>query len=66
MRPLKGGESIRSAFYVYFADVDLVHRRAVAAGVRSVQEPGKYFTGDRMATVIDPFVDQWTGASRIE
>jgi PhnB protein len=66
MRPLEGGESTRSAFYVYVADVDLVHRRAVAAGAQSVQEPGEAVHGDRMATVIDPFGNQWTVASRIE
>lgn len=66
MRPLEGGESTRSAFYVYVADVDLVHRRAVAAGARSVQEPSEVVHGDRMATVIDPFGNQWTIASRIE
>jgi PhnB protein len=62
MRPLEG-ESTRSAFYVYVADVDLVHRRAVAAGARSVQEPGEVVHGGRMATVIDPFGNQWSSSS---
>lgn len=66
MRPLQGGQPTRSAFYVYVPDVDRVHERAVAAGARSVQEPGTAIHGDRMATVIDPFGNQWTVASRIE
>jgi PhnB protein len=66
MRPAEGGQSTRSAFYVYVPDVDLVHRRAVEAGARSVREPGDVVHGDRMATVIDPFGNQWTVASRIE
>ena len=66
MRPLEGGQPTRSAFYVYVAEVDLVHRRAVEAGAQSVQEPGDVVHGDRMATVIDPFGNQWTIASRIE
>ena len=66
MRPLEGGQPTRSAFYVYVADVDLVHRRAVDAGARSVQEPSDAVHGDRMATVIDPFGNQWTVASRLE
>jgi uncharacterized glyoxalase superfamily protein PhnB len=66
MRPLEAGLPTRSAFYVYVADVDLVHRRAVAAGARSLQEPTDVVHGDRMATVIDPFGNQWTIASRIE
>jgi PhnB protein len=66
MRPLEGRQPTRSAFYVYVADVDLVHRRAVDAGARSVKEPGDVVHGHRMATVIDPFGNQWTIASRIE
>ena len=66
MRPLEEGQPTRSAFYVYVADVDLVYGRAVAAGARSVHEPMKVVHGDRMATLIDPFGNQWTVASRIE
>ncbi len=66
MRPLEGGQPTRSAFYVYVPDVDTVHRRAVSAGARSVQQPSEVVHGDRMATVIDPFGNQWTVASRIE
>lgn len=66
MRPLEGSQPTRSAFYVYVPDVDRVHLRAVAAGALSVQEPNNAVHGDRMATVIDPFGNQWTIASRIE
>jgi PhnB protein len=65
MRPLEG-QTTRSAFYVYVRDVDAVHRRAIEAGARAVQEPTGAVHGDRMATVIDPFGNQWTIASRIE
>ncbi|MBV8864804.1 MAG: VOC family protein [Acidobacteriaceae bacterium] len=66
MRPLEGGRPTRSAFYIYVPDVDFVHRLAVRAGARSVQEPSDAVHGDRMATIIDPFGNQWTVASRIE
>jgi PhnB protein len=65
MRPLEG-QPTRSAFYVYVRDVDAVHRRAIEAGARSIQEPTDAVHGDRMATVIDPFGNQWTIALRIE
>ena len=65
MRPLEG-QPTRSALYVYVPDVDAAHRRAIQAGARSVQEPTRAVHGDRMATVIDPFGNQWTIASRIE
>jgi uncharacterized glyoxalase superfamily protein PhnB len=38
----------------------------VEAGARSVQETSDVFHGDLMATVIDPFGNQWTVGSRIE
>jgi uncharacterized glyoxalase superfamily protein PhnB len=66
MRPAEGSQATSSAFYVYVPDVDLVYRRAVKAGARSVREPAGVVHGDRMATVIDPFGNQWTVASRIE
>ncbi|MCL4852936.1 MAG: hypothetical protein KJZ78_16380 [Bryobacteraceae bacterium] len=66
MRPLEGSQPTRSAFYVYVPDVDIVYRRALNAGARSVQEPSAVVHGDRMATLIDPFGNQWTIASRIE
>ena len=66
MRPLEGDQPTRSAFYVYVPDVDLVYHGAVDGGARSLQEPSNAVHGDRMATMIDPFGNQWTVASRIE
>ncbi len=65
MRPL-ADQATRSAFYIYVRDVDTVYQRALEAGARSVQEPTTAIQGDRMATVIDPFDNQWTIASRLE
>lgn len=65
MRPLED-QPTRSALYVYVRDVDAVHRRAIEAGARSVQAPTHAIHGDRLATVTDPFGNQWTIASRIE
>ena len=65
MRPIDGQQT-RSAFYVYVRDVDAVHQRAVDVGAHSIQEPINAVHGDRMGTVIDPFGNQWTIASRIE
>lgn len=66
MRPLDGVPPTRSAFYVYVEDVDEVHRRAVEAGARSVQQPTVAVHGDRMATVVDGLGNQWTIATRLE
>jgi len=66
MRPLEEGMPTRSAFYVYVPDVDAAHRRAVEAGARSIQQPTETVHGDRMATLIDAFGNQWTIATRLE
>jgi PhnB protein len=66
MRPLEQGMPTRSAFYVYVADVDAVYRRAVDAGATSIQAPTVAVHGDRMATVVDAFGNQWTMATRLE
>ena len=66
MKPLEGSQPTRSAFYIYVPDVEIAHQRAVSAGARSVKEPSDVVHGDRMATVIDPFGNQWTVASRVE
>jgi len=65
MRPLEN-QPTRSAFYVYVRDADTAYRRAIKAGARHVQAPVDAVHGDRMATVIDPFGNQWTLASRLE
>jgi PhnB protein len=65
MQPIDGQQT-RSALYVYIRDVDAVHRRAIEAGAQSIQEPTNAVHGDRIATVIDRFGNQWTIASRIE
>jgi PhnB protein len=66
MRPLEQGMPTRSAFYVYVVDVDAVYRRAVDAGATSIQAPTVAVHGDRMATVVDAFGNQWTMATRLE
>ena len=66
MMPIQGSEPTRSAFYIYVPDADVAFRRAVDAGARPVGEPGDAVHGDRVATVIDPFGNQWTIATRLE
>jgi PhnB protein len=65
MGPLED-QPTRAALYVYVRDVDNVHHRAIEAGARSIQEPTRAIHGDRMSTIIDPFGNQWTIATRIE
>jgi uncharacterized glyoxalase superfamily protein PhnB len=61
----------RSAFAtgsigLYCNDADAVVERAVAAGA-TVREPIQTFvTGDRFASIIDPFGQRWTVMTRVE
>lgn len=51
---------------LYCADADSVVERAVAAGA-TVREPIQTFvTGDRFASIIDPFGQRWTVMTRVE
>jgi tRNA-Thr(GGU) m(6)t(6)A37 methyltransferase TsaA len=45
--------------YLYVEDADATYRRALAAGARSVEEPGDTPYGDRRATVDDPWGNIW-------
>lgn len=52
--------------HLYVADVDDVHRRALAAGGASIGEPADMPYGDRSGGVTDPCGNQWWIATRIE
>lgn len=45
--------------YVYVADADATHRRALEAGARSLESPADMPYGDRRGTVEDAWGDTW-------
>jgi PhnB protein len=49
--------------YVYVPDTDQTHRRAVAAGARSLEEPADLPYGDRRAMVEDRWGNIWQMAT---
>lgn len=51
---------------VYVADVDAVFARAVARGATVREEPATFVTGDRFASVHDPFGHRWAIMTRVE
>jgi len=51
--------------YVYVSDADAVYRRALAAGARSIEEPGDTPYGDRRGMVEDPWGNTWQIATRL-
>jgi uncharacterized glyoxalase superfamily protein PhnB len=52
-------EPLCAAVYLYVADLDAAHRRAVATGAVSYMAPTVLPGGDRMAAVRDPFGNVW-------
>jgi uncharacterized glyoxalase superfamily protein PhnB len=55
-----GARSEMPAFlYVYVDDADAVHRRAVAAGAKSLEDPVETPYGDRRGMVEDPWGNVW-------
>ncbi|HMF08443.1 MAG TPA: VOC family protein [Thermoanaerobaculia bacterium] len=52
--------------YFYVPDTDAVHRRAVAAGARVLEEPSVQPYGDRRSMVEDKWGNVWQIATRFE
>jgi PhnB protein len=44
---------------IYVEDCDVIYKRALDAGAKSLREPADQFYGDRMAGVADPFGFHW-------
>ena len=52
--------------YLYVADADAAHARAIREGARELRAPTTEFWGDRMGQFLDPFGHKWTVATRVE
>jgi PhnB protein len=55
-----------SSTCVYVADVDAVFARAVERGATVREPPSTFVTGDRFASVHDPFGHRWAIMTRVE
>lgn len=62
--PLKGTDGVSSSTVLYVADVDGVYARALAAGAESREAPSDFVSGDRFASIVDPFGHRWALLSR--
>ncbi|HVG61759.1 MAG TPA: VOC family protein [Hyalangium sp.] len=58
LAPISSGGSPVSIF-VYVADVDKTHARAVAAGAKELMPPSEQFFGARTSLLLDPDGHQW-------
>ncbi|HSK28147.1 MAG TPA: VOC family protein [Jiangellales bacterium] len=55
-----------SSLCIYVSDVDEVFAAAVERGATVREEPATFVTGDRFASVYDPFGHRWAVMTRVE
>lgn len=58
-------EPMAAFLYVYVANVDKAHARAIKAGAKTLDEPEDMPWGDRRATVRDPWGNIWQIATHL-
>jgi len=60
------GESVTDSLVFYCADVDDVLARARSAGATIREAAQTFVTGDRFASIVDPFGRRWSIMTRVE
>ncbi len=64
--PAPDGEDDCYSMGLYVPDVDAVVERAVAAGAIVREAPSDFVSGDRFASIRDPFGVRWSVMTRVE
>ena len=64
--PAPEGDEDCYSIGIYVPDVDAVTARAVAAGATVREEPSTFVSGDRFASIRDPFGVRWSIMTRVE
>lgn len=59
-------EMTSASLVLYVPDMDAVYAKAVEAGARVREEPAVFLTGDRYASIADPFGRRWAIMTRVE
>lgn len=66
MLPAPEGEDDCYSIGLYVPDVDAAVERAVAAGATVREAPSDFVSGDRFASIRDPFGVRWSVMTRVE
>jgi PhnB protein len=61
-----GEDAVTHSICLYLPDVDGVTARAVELGATLREPPSTFVTGDRFASVLDPFGHRWAIMTRVE
>jgi uncharacterized glyoxalase superfamily protein PhnB len=64
--PARDGDSVSGSTCIYVADVDAVFERAVEQGATVREKPSTFVTGDRFASIYDPFGHRWAVMTKVE
>jgi len=64
--PAPGGDDDCYSIGLYLPDVDAATERAVAAGATVREAPSTFVSGDRFASIRDPFGVRWSLMTRVE
>ncbi|MCP9271031.1 VOC family protein [Mycolicibacterium arenosum] len=63
---IEPGETVTHSVVLYCADVDDVVARAKNAGATIREDVQTFVTGDRFASIVDPFGQRWAVMTRVE
>jgi len=66
LAPPSGDDVVTHSYVHYTPDVDATYAAAVAAGAKGYGDPETFVTGDRYATILDPFGHRWALMTRVE
>ncbi|WP_417233305.1 VOC family protein [Arthrobacter sp.] len=58
--------AVNGSICVYVRDVDAVVARAVERGATIAEQPSNFVSGDRFASIMDPFARRWSVMTRVE
>jgi PhnB protein len=64
--PDRSGDSVSGSTCIYVADVDAVFAKAVERGATVREKPDTFVTGDRFASIYDPFGHRWAVMTKVE
>ena len=64
--PAREGDAVSGSTCIYVADVDAVFAAAVERGATVREKPSTFVTGDRFASIYDPFGHRWAVMTRVE
>jgi PhnB protein len=64
--PDRSDDTVSGSVCIYVPDVDAVFAKAVERGATVREKPDTFVTGDRFASIYDPFGHRWAVMTKVE